>query len=286
MQARETTWTAAEISARLGLSTAVYQKSRLGAEQIAAIRRAGITRIELSIIQGCLDYKDRDQAGEILNACRSEGVTVVSVHGPFKLPYGSEDETVRKTVVQESLAAVRFAREMGASVYVAHFGCREHSKKTAEELLRQTEDFGILLTTENQFRENLQSYMDVVDAVGSDRYGMVVDIGHNRDPDGVNPFVVKDRARSTLAQCGHRLRHIHLHETFDLEQQPDHRPPMHPDGIVEWGEVFAALKEIGYSGELIFEDGRGEDPEQWTRMTAAFPQAFIQKYGQPSGESR
>lgn len=55
---------------------------------------------------------------------------------------------------------------------------------------------------------------------------------------------------------------------------------------IEWGEIFAALKEIGYSGELVFEDGRGEDPEQWTRLTAAFPQAFVRKYGQPSGKSR
>ena len=279
MQARETPWTAAEMSVRLGLSTAIYQKSRLGAEQIAAIRRAGIARIELSIIQGCLDHTDQSQTAEILNACRSEGVAVVSVHGPFKLPYGSEDEAIRKTVVEESLVAIRFAREMGASIYVAHFGCREHSKRTADELLRKTEDSGIVLTTENQVGQTLQPYMDIVDAVGSDRYGMIVDIGHNRDDDGVNPFAKKDRARQTLAQCGHRLRHIHLHETFDLEQQPDHRPPLHPDGIIEWGEIFAALKEIGYSGELVFEDGRGEDPEQWTRMTAAFPQAFVQKYG-------
>ncbi len=286
MQAQETPWTAAEISARLGLSTAIHQKSRLGAEQIAAIRRADITRVELSIIQGCLDHRDKSQTTEILNACRSEGVTVVSVHGPFKLRYGSEDEAIRKTVVSESLVAIHLAQEMGASIYVAHFGSGEHSKRTADELLEQTEGSGIVLTTENQVGQSLQPYIDVVDAVGSDRYGMIVDIGHNRDGDGVNPFVRKDRARHTLAQCGHRLRHIHLHETFNLEQLPDHRPPLHPEGIIEWGEIFAALKEIGYPGELIFEDGRGEDPEQWARMTAAFPQAFVRKYGQTSGDSQ
>ena len=282
MQTKQTPWTAAEISDRLGLSTAIYQKSRLGAQHIAAIRQAGITRIELSIIQGCLDHKDQRQTSEILNACRSEGVTVVSVHGPFKLRYGSDDEATRKTVVSESLVAIRFAQEMGASTYVAHFGAAEHSKRTADELLRQTEDSGIVLTTENQVGQSLQPYMDVVDAVDSDRYGMIVDIGHNRDADGVNPFVRRDRARQTLVQCGHRLRHIHLHESFDLEQFPDHRPPLHPDGMIEWGEVFAALQEMGYSGELVFEDGRGEDPEEWTRLTAAFPQAFVRKYGQPS----
>jgi len=61
MQAQGTLWTAAEISPRLGLSTAIYQNCRLGAEHIAAIRRAGIARIELSLIQGCLDHKDESK---------------------------------------------------------------------------------------------------------------------------------------------------------------------------------------------------------------------------------
>ncbi|MFC1525606.1 sugar phosphate isomerase/epimerase family protein [Candidatus Latescibacterota bacterium] len=274
-------WTAAEVSARLGLSTAVHQRSRLGTEHIAAIRQAGIERIELSIIQGCLDHRDDGQAAELLRACQSEGMAVVSVHGPFGLRYGASDEAIRKTVVSESMLGICFAEMMGAAVYVAHFGAAEHSRRTAEELVRETEGTGIVLTTENQVGEGLQPYLDVIDAVGSDRYGLTLDIGHNRDADGVNPFVRADRARATLVPCGHRLRHIHLHETFDLEEQPDHRPPLHPDGIIEWGEVFAALREIGYSGELVFEDGRGEDPEQWTRMTAEFPQAFVRKYGTP-----
>jgi len=38
------------------------------------------------------------------------------------------------------------------------------------------------------------------------------------------------------------------------------------------------LKDIEYTGELLFEDGRGENPEEWIRMTAAFPQKFVQRY--------
>ncbi len=52
-------WTVEKISDRLGISTAIYQRSRLCARHIAAIRGMGITRIELSIITGCLDYNDR-----------------------------------------------------------------------------------------------------------------------------------------------------------------------------------------------------------------------------------
>jgi sugar phosphate isomerase/epimerase len=270
-------WTAEEISARLGISLAVYQKIPFGARQIAEVRQMGITRIELSIISGCLDYRDRRQVTEILNECQKQGVTIVSVHGPFKLPYNSKDEEERKLVVRESLSAIRFAEEVGASIYVGHFGYKEQSKKTVTELLEQTKNFRIKLTTENG--RNLSDYMAVVDYISSNRFGMIVDIGHTRDSDGINPFVEKEKARPTLAQCGARVCHIHLHETFDVEQKPDHRPPLHEDGIIEWGEIFAALKDIDYRGELVFEDGRGETPEEWIRMTAAFPQAFVQHYG-------
>ena len=270
-------WTTEEINTRLGISTAIYQKSQLSARHIAEIREAGITRIELSIITGSLDHRNRRQVTEILNECQKQGVTVVGVHGPFRIPYNSKDEEERKIVVRESLSAIRFAEEAGASVYVAHFGCRKQSKKTVMELLSLTDGFRIKLTTENG--RDLRDYMAVVDDIGSDRFGMTVDIGHTRDNDGINPFIKKEKARQTFAQCCDRVFHIHLHESFDLEQRADHRPPLHEDGIIEWGEIFAALKDIDYKGELVFEDGRGENPSEWIRMTAAFPQAFVQRYG-------
>ena len=194
----------------------------------------------------------------------------------IKLPYRSEDQRERDIVIRESLAAIRFAEEAGASIFVGHFGCTEVSKKVVTELLDLTADFCVKLTTENGQR--LDPFMVIVDDLGSDRFGMIVDIGHTRDSDGINPFTKKEKARQTLAPCGDRVFHVHLHETFDLEQKPDHRPPLHEDGTIQWDEVFAALRDIDYKGELLFEDGRGENPEEWVQMTAAFPQAFVQRY--------
>jgi sugar phosphate isomerase/epimerase len=122
-------------------------------------------------------------------------------------------------------------------------------------------------------------YFDAIDRVGSDRFGLTVDIGHPRDGDGRNPFVKPGRAREALVACGSRVRHLHLHETFDLQSKVDHHPPLHPNGIIEWGEVFGALKEIEYSGVFLFEDGRGEDPDAWIRATGTFPEAFADRYG-------
>ena len=87
------------------------------------------------------------------------------------------------------------------------------------------------------------------------------------------------RPQEVLAPCGARVFHLHLHETLPLKTKPDHRAPLHPDGIIQWGELFAALREIDYRGMLMFEDGRGEEPERWTRMTAEFPRRFVERYG-------
>ena len=271
-------WTSDQIADRLGISTAVFQNHQLGGRHIAQIREAGMRRIEISSIPRSIDICNAEQNQEIREACSREGIKVVSVHGPFGLPYGELDESIRKTVVDGSLAAIRFAEEMGASTYVAHFGHGVPGRRTIEDLLEATADLAISLTTENQVRQPFEPYIDFVKEIGSDRFGLTVDIGHARDSDGVNPFVKQESARKELLNCGDSIRHLHLHETFERDQKPDHHPPMHPEGIINWGEIFGALFEMKYSGDFIFEDGRGENPEEWIRYTAEFPATFVGRY--------
>jgi len=272
-------YTAREIAARLGISMAVYQKERLGARHVAAIRAAGISRIELTMIPQRFDFRDRAQVSEILAECRRQKVTIVSVHGSLQRKYNDPDDEKRRAAAAHLLEEIRFAEEAGAGVLVAHFGTNDQSRKTVTELLEKTRDLRIRLTVENM-RGGLKPYAAFVDKIGSKRFGMTVDIGHIRDADGVNPLVKQGRAGEVFAQGGRRVWHLHLHETFRLKTKPDHRPPMHPEGIIEWGEVFAALKAIGYQGVFLFEDGRGEEPEQWVRLAAAFPKNFVARYGQ------
>ena len=272
-------YTAQEIAARLGISMAVYQKERLGARHIAAIRAAGINRIELLMMPQTFDLQDHAQVTEVLRECRRQKVTVVSVHGNLQRKYNDPDEENRRAAAAHLLDEVRFAKEAGAGILVAHFGTNDQSRKTVTELLEKTRDLRIRLTVENM-RGGLRPYAAFVDKIGAKRFGMTVDIGHIRDADGVNPLVKRGRASEVFAQGGRRVWHLHLHETFGLKTKPDHRPPMHRDGIIEWDEVFTALKAIDYRGVFLFEDGRGEEPEQWIRHAAAFPKNFIARYGQ------
>jgi sugar phosphate isomerase/epimerase len=267
-------YTAAEIAGRLGISMAVFQKERLCARHVAAIRELGIQRIELLMAPTTFDFQDRQQVKEILVECQKSDVSVVSVHGNLQRKYNDPVEEKRRTAAAALLDEIRFAEEAGAGILVAHFGTDDQARKTVADLLDRTRDLRIRLTVENM-GGGLKPYADFVDQIASDRFGLTVDIGHTRDADGVNPFVKPGRAADVLSLGGRRVWHLHLHETFNLPTKADHRAPLHPDGIIRWDEVFAGLRAVDYRGVFLFEDGRGENPDEWAKLAAEFPKNFV-----------
>lgn len=270
-------WTRREIEARLGVSTVVFRQppypNPLSAREISTIRETGITRIEITGIrspQG-FDFGSRSQISEIKTACRNEGVSVVSVHGP-SLSYDSEDETERQLAVANGVIATKVAEEFEAGVIVFHFGTNKCAERSVSEVIQQTEGSAVKLAVENG--KDLKDYMGIVDRIGSDRFGMVVDIGHTRDTEGINPFTKVNAARNTMAQCGNRLIHLHLHD-FD---KTDHLAPL--DGKIQWEEIFKAFRDIHYTGLFMFEAAwrgpkRTLDPDYVLGKMAEFPSEFI-----------
>ncbi len=265
--------TAARIRERLGISSVLMSGTQpFGAREIATIREAGLTRIEICGLHPPThyDYHDARQVSEITAECRTQGVSIVGAHGPG-LPYDCQYEEVRRAVVREAVASARVAEEMGATVFVGHFNTNEHSERTVLEMLHDLDGGSIKLAVENG--KDLHVFADFVDRIGSDRFGMVVDIGHTRDVDDINPFVDSGRARETMAYCARRLFHLHLHDFVD----GDHYPPF--DGSIQWGEIFLALQEIEYAGEYMFEPVARISIEDTLKKTAAFPDEFVARYG-------
>ena len=276
-----TGWTAEEIEARLGASTVAFRAPPyprpIGAPEIAAMREAGLTRIEVTGIRSPrgFDYESRRQIDEVAAACRNEGVEVVSMHGP-NAAYGAVDEAARRAAVGRAVNAVRVAEELGAGVVVVHFGTDERAERSVVDVLERTEDSTLRLAVENG--KDLRDFANIVDRVGSDRFGMIVDVGHTRDAHGVNPLTVPGAARRTMAFCGDRLIHLHLHDF----RETDHLAPM--DGGIVWDEIFAAFRDIDYQGLFMFESAwkdttRAIGPGYVLAKTAAFPRAFAERYG-------
>lgn len=264
-------WTAEEIRKRLGISTLAFPRDSIVDErQIETIREAGIRRVEICGYRPPphYDYRDRRQIEEIKDACRKHDVAVVAIHSP-KVLYSSECEQERREAIDEAVLAATVAEELGASIFVAHFGFNSYSEKTVREILESLQGTSIKLTVENG--QDLRDFIEFIDRIGSDRLGITVDIGHTRDEDGSNPFTKKDRARKTLAQCGPRLFHVHLHDFIDR----DHYAPL--TGDIQWDELFAAFADIDYEGEFMFEAAR-PSPEEVLEKTAAFPATFVERY--------
>ena len=270
-------WTSQEIEERLGCSTLVFPRDRLlQVDDIAKMREVGITGIEICGLgnPGHLDAHDRAHISQVMSECEKQGVTIPSVHSPG-FAYTSEDEDERKNAVVEGVVVAKVGEEMGAGVMVCHFKTDEQSEKSVAEMLDQLQGHSIKLAIENG--RDLADYTAFVDKFGSDQFGMVVDIGHTRDEDEVNPFLKEDRARETLAQCGNRLIHVHLHDWVGR----DHFAPL--DGDIQWAEVFAAFKDIDYQGVFMFEAAyppgtRELSPDYVLGKTASFPQAFVERY--------
>ena len=291
-------WTEEEIEERLGISMCAFPAlPPHGAREVAAIREAGISRIEIDGLSGCntptpsFDFCDRAQRDEILAECRKQGVAITSVHAPGSPApgyggdspvYDTEDADQRQEAVRQAIVYARLAEEMGASILVAHFGVNERSERTVTEVLEQLTDSSLKLTVENVPNvPDLRDYVALVDRVGSEQFGMTVDIGHARDIEGVNPFTKREVARRTMAQCGKRLFHLHLHDFTD----GDHIAPFL--GRIEWEEVFGAFADTAYAGSYMFEAGpfrkkyiNGDiPPSEVLRRTAAFPATFAERYG-------
>ena len=265
--------TAPTIRERLGASSVVMPgHERFGAREIATIREAGIARIEICGLHPPThyDYHDTAQVSEITAECEKHGIAIVAVHGPG-VPYDCPYEEVRQAVVREAVASARVAQDMGASVFVGHFGTSERSVRTVSEMLEALDGDPIKLAVENG--GDLRDFVDIVDRIGSDRFGMVVDVGHTRDEDGVNPFIKAERAHEVMAVCEHRLLHLHLHDFADT----DHYPPF--DGGLQWGEIFSALHDINYAGEYMFEAVARVSIEDTLQKTSAFPDEFAARYG-------
>ena len=160
-------YSADEIAGRLGTTTGVFfgEETPLGAREIAAVRAAGISRIEVCGIGSPrhFDYGNPQQAEDVVRECREQGVEIVSTHGP-SVEYAATDEDERAAAVKEAAAAARVAESMGASVMVCHFGVSEESKRTIVDMLEELEGSSIKLANENGV--DLRDYMAVVDEVG------------------------------------------------------------------------------------------------------------------------
>ena len=129
---------------------------------------------------------------------------------------------------------------------------RECVLRIYEELARHIEGTGAAITVENFGREgtSVEDRVEFLDRIDHPQVGMILDIGHERTTEDVNPMTIAGSPTAILEKCGHRLKHLHLHGFKDGR---DHHPPLVEDDEIQWRELFEMIGKVDYPGVLNFE---------------------------------
>jgi len=254
MDADGSFYTAEEIRSRLSISTLVFHGYRpLGESALAELARYGFRRIELLESSQQFDMTDSQSMKIIGEACRERGIEIGAYHAHST--HFSELATEEKR-----LKRVDFCRrqidtmlELGGKIWGSHAQAADAvMAKSYEELARHVEGTDAIITVENFTREgvSVENRVRFLDALDHPQVGMILDIGHVRDENGVNPMTLPGGPTRVLELCGHRLRHIHLH---GFKEGRDHFPPLAAGDEIQWRELLRMLRSVDYPGYMNFE---------------------------------
>ena len=214
----------------------------------------GFEWIELPIeTPGDFDYA---RAAEVIQAC-GLGVSVAAAMGPDR-DLIHPDEAIQANGMAYVRHCVDAARAVGATnligpIYTAVGRTwqstadeRERDLEFLARQLRQLAEYaaerGVVLCLEplNRFETSLINLaaqgVDLVDRVGHPSCRLMLDTFHMN---------IEERSLGdAIRLAGSRLRHVHACEN-------DRGAP--GSGHVPWGDVAAALREIGYDGPVVIE---------------------------------
>jgi sugar phosphate isomerase/epimerase len=115
--------------------------------------------------------------------------------------------------------------------------------------------------------------MAFLDEIDHPQVGMILDIGHVRNPDGANPMALPGGPTRVLELCGRRLCHVHLH---GFKDGVDHFPPFVEGDTIQWVELFRMLRAVGYSGYMNFEPSGEPRHLNAIEATALVPERIVE----------
>lgn len=207
----------------------------------------------------------------------------VSFHVPTHYDIGTWSVEVRRTILRQVKASLRFAVDLGASIAAIHPGTimhmdipaapatRAHERLIAAaerrkdsarrltvealaELALYTEELKITLALENVLLPEETVYTaaelaGILDTVDHPRVRALFDCGHaHRRGLQQGPFV---------RELGRRLVHVHVNDndgSCDLHMQIG-------DGTIDYDEMFTALRETDYRGAVVVETAYADSKE-------------------------
>jgi len=219
-----------------------------------APRLAGECGLELEIDEFCtaenMDTNFKHWDAVVLGHMKHARAGVF--HAPFaELCPCAIDPRVREVAMNRFLQAADLARSYGINRMVVHGGYvplvyfpvwyEERSAEFWREFLsRQNADFELLI--ENVLEDDPESMMRMYDAIGDNRAGICLDVGHAHV---VSHVPVED----WITMLGSRIRHVHLHNNHgDCDT---HNPPY--EGTLDINCIMSLLDRHAPEASITLE---------------------------------
>ena len=242
---------------RLGVCTWIWTAPLRDAEVLALAERA--RRLGFDVLEVCVEDADLVTAPTLVDARERTGIeySVCGAFGPDR-DFAHADETRRRTAGAYldrlvDLAAAVGSRHVCGPMYsavgkerlLAEDDRRAEWERMVAELraaASRASEHGVRLAIEplNRYETDLVNTaaqgVELCDEIGADNVGLLLDTYHLN----IEEKSVGDAIRA----AGDRLFHFHACEN-------DRGTP--GTGHVPWAEAFAALKEIGYDGQVVIE---------------------------------
>lgn len=169
------------------------------------------------------------------------------------------NEQYNREMIPKIIRALEVSGILGAKICVVH-PCNDYTASenasVYAKLLPYAKKFGVKIATENMWNWNDRSncaspaacsdpidFNKHLDAINDDYFTACLDIGH-AEMKGLNTS-----APAMITALGERLGALHIHDNDKWHDS--HEIPY--KGKIDFNKVLAALKQIGYKGDVTFE---------------------------------
>jgi sugar phosphate isomerase/epimerase len=248
------------------LSTHLFINQRLTVALLTRIQQAGIPAVEIFCARQHLDYRDKNQIGEMGHWFRDSGLKLHSLHAPMytdeywgrsgpdawlTITEPSKGERIR--MVDEIKRAIEIAETIPFKYLIQHIGIggEEYSDRkvdaafnSLEELSNFAKQRGVQILLENipnalSTAERLTHFLEVTHLP----LNFVFDTGHANLGAGV---------KHEFEIMKSRIRSLHLHDN-DGTKDTHLFPLIAEGGTIDWEETMSLLRPLESQYPLLLE---------------------------------
>ena len=193
---------------------------------------------------------------------QAAGVKIHQTHGPWRWPIKDDTDTDRFERLEKMQKSIRATNLLGCRYWVIHpimpFGTDDitsgHQKETwdinldfMKSLLKTAKEYGVTICVENtpfaQFSlASPRQILSLVEEINDDNFKVCLDTGHVTM---AGDWSVGESVR----RLADKIKVLHVH---DNNGKADQHLPIY-DGIIDWQDFAAALRDVSFDGVLSVE---------------------------------